>query len=82
MSLGRAFLINELRRLETRFHPDGPDDEIAVEYIRAAIQALSPKVATPKRLKIRFSRHCVRKLPEIQRVEPAPCDIKTWQAMI
>ncbi len=49
MSLGRAFLINELRRLETRFHPDGPDDEIAVEYIRAAIQALSPTAAAPKR---------------------------------
>jgi len=46
MSLGRAFLINELRRLEMRFHPDGPDDEIAVEYIRAAIQALSPNTAT------------------------------------
>jgi hypothetical protein len=43
MSLGRAFLINELRRLEMRFHPDGPDDEIAVEYMRAAIQALIPK---------------------------------------
>ena len=46
MSLGRAFLINELRRLEMRFHPDGPDDEIAIEYIRAAIQSLSPKTAT------------------------------------
>ena len=49
MSLGRAFLINELRRLEMRFHPDGPDDEIAVEYIRAAIQSLSPKAANSKR---------------------------------
>ena len=46
MSLGRAFLINELQRLEMRFHPDGPDDEIAVEYIRAAIQALRPKTAS------------------------------------
>ncbi len=49
MSLGRAFLMNELRRLEMRFHPDGPDDEIAVEYIQAAIQALGPRAATPKR---------------------------------
>jgi hypothetical protein len=48
MSLGRAFLVNELRRLEMRFHPDGADDEMAVEYIRAAIQALNPKAATPK----------------------------------
>ncbi len=49
MSLGRAFLINELRRLETRFHPDGRDDEIAVEYMRAAIEALNPKAASPTR---------------------------------
>jgi hypothetical protein len=49
MSLGRAFLVNELRRLEMRFHPDGPDDEMAVEYMRAAIQALSPKAATSNR---------------------------------
>ena len=48
MSLGRAFLVNELRRLEARFHPDGPDDEIAVEYMRAAIEALNPKTANPK----------------------------------
>jgi hypothetical protein len=45
MSVGRAFVINELRRLEMHFHPDGPDDEIAVEYMRAAIQALNPKAA-------------------------------------
>jgi hypothetical protein len=45
MSLGRLFLINELRRLEMRFHPDNSGDEEAVEYIRAAIQALAPQSA-------------------------------------
>lgn len=43
MSLGRLFLINELRRLEMRFHPDNSSDEQAIEYIRAAIQALAPQ---------------------------------------
>jgi hypothetical protein len=45
MSLGRLFLINELRRLEMRFHPDNSGDEQAIEYIRAAIQALAPPSA-------------------------------------
>ena len=43
MSLGRSFLINELRRLELRFHPDSLRDEQAIEYIRAAIRALTPQ---------------------------------------
>jgi len=50
MSLGRTFLINELRRLELRFHPDSPGDEKAIEYIRAAIQSLAPKPVRPQRL--------------------------------
>jgi len=45
MSLGRLFLINELRRLEMRFHPDSSREEQAIEYIRAAIQALAPQSA-------------------------------------
>ena len=49
MSLGRSFLINELRRLELRFHPDSLRDEQAVEYIRAAIRALSPQSSSEKR---------------------------------
>jgi hypothetical protein len=49
MSLGRLFLINELRRLEMRFHPDSSSDEQAIEYIRAAIQALAPPSASHKR---------------------------------
>lgn len=49
MSLGRSFLINELRRLELRFHPDSSCDEQAVEYIRAAIQALAQKSVTEKK---------------------------------
>lgn len=49
MSLGRHFLINELRRLELRFHPDSLRDEQAVEYIRAAILALTPQSSSEKR---------------------------------
>jgi hypothetical protein len=45
MSVGRSFLINELKRLEFRFHPDGPVEEQAIGYIRAAIQALTAKSA-------------------------------------
>jgi hypothetical protein len=41
MSVGRLFLINELKRLEMHFYPDGSGDEEAIEYIRAAIWALT-----------------------------------------
>jgi len=49
MSLGRSFLINELKRMEFRFHPDGPGDEQAIEYIRAAIRALTANPAAQER---------------------------------
>ena len=45
MSVGRSFVVNELKRLEFRFHPDGPGDEQAIEHIRAAIRALTAKPA-------------------------------------
>jgi hypothetical protein len=48
MSLSRAFLINELEHLEMRFHPDGLQDQQAMEYIRAAIQMLKAKPAARK----------------------------------
>ena len=48
MSLGRSFLINELKRLELRFRPDSLRDEQAVEYIRAAIRALTPQSSIEK----------------------------------
>jgi hypothetical protein len=41
MSVGRLFLINELKRLEMHFYPDSLGDEEAIEYIRAAIRALT-----------------------------------------
>jgi hypothetical protein len=41
MSVGRLFLINELKRLEMHFYPDSTGDEEAIEYIRAAIRALT-----------------------------------------
>jgi len=41
MSVGRLFLINELKRLEMHFYPDSSGDEEAIEYIRAAIRALT-----------------------------------------
>jgi hypothetical protein len=41
MSVGRLFLINELKRLELHFYPDSSGDEEAIEYIRAAIRALT-----------------------------------------
>jgi hypothetical protein len=41
MSVGRLFLINELQRLEMHFYPDSSGDEEAIEYIRAAMRALT-----------------------------------------
>jgi hypothetical protein len=41
MSVGRLFLINELKRLEMHFYPDSSGDEEAIEHIRAAIRALA-----------------------------------------
>ncbi|HSM86710.1 MAG TPA: hypothetical protein VLT16_11185 [Candidatus Limnocylindrales bacterium] len=57
MSVSRQFLLNELNRLEFRFHPDGRQDEEALEHIRAASRALSERardkdlavVAEPRR---------------------------------
>ena len=61
MSLGRSFLINELRRLELRFHPDSLRDEQAVEYIRAAIRALTPQSSNERRCIEQAARTEIRK---------------------
>jgi len=48
MSVGRFFLINELKRLEMHFYPDSSGDEDAIEYIRAAIRALTAQSFTER----------------------------------
>jgi len=48
MSVGRFFLINELKRLEMHFYPDSSGDEEAIEYIRAAIRALTDQSFSEK----------------------------------
>ena len=44
MSVSREFVVNELKRLECSFYPDGGADDRAMDHLREAMRLLSSPV--------------------------------------